>query len=128
MLELRSNSYLNAARAQDVELHRAAADAGTLKTSKHRPQVFDMDERTQIEAANHVLLQQILKHVARDKKFKPQPWPSPETAADVIKRQDADRGYHDLMQEIVYMPQDEFDAHIAKHRDQQQEVRHQPGN
>lgn len=85
-----------------------------------------MDEQTQILAACFQLLQQLVKVTARDKKYKPKPWPAPETAAEIIKRQDADRGYDDLMSEIVFLPQDEFDAHIAEHRGKQQIVRHEP--
>lgn len=87
-----------------------------------------MTEHAQIEAANFHLLQQVLKATARDKKYKPKPWPTPETAAERIKREDAERGYRDLMEEIVFLPQDDFEAHVAEHRDGQQVIRRQAGN
>ena len=85
-----------------------------------------MDEQTQILAACFQLLQQLVKVTARDKKYKPKPWPTPETAADIIKRQDADKGYNDLMSEIVFLPQEEFDAHVAEHRERQKLIRNRP--
>lgn len=87
-----------------------------------------MDEQTQILAALFQLMQQHIAVTAKDKKAvkKSKPWPRPETAEDLIKRQDADKGYQDLMSEIVFLPQTEFDQHVAEHRENQK-IRRQPG-
>lgn len=107
-------------------MYRAAKGAGATGVArKHRPQSFEMSEQAQIQAGMFQLLQQLIKVTARDKKYRPKGWPMPETAADIVGREQADQGYIDLMNEIVFVEQDEFDRHIAEHRASQTVVRRQ---
>lgn len=125
ILEKRSDSYLTWARQRDVDVYRAASRSGPATSRQHRPQSFEMSEQAQIQAAQFQLLQQLIKVTARDKKYKPKAWPMPETAAEIVKREDADQGYENLMSEIRFLPREEFEAHIAEHKASQTVVRKQ---
>lgn len=126
ILDLRPDSYLTWARNNDVEIYRAAYKSGLLRESgkAKKPQGFEMTLSAEIAAANFLLLQQLIHVTARSrKKFRGKPWPAPETAADVVKRERADEGYQSLMSEIRFLPREEFEAHIAEHRSQANVVR-----
>lgn len=115
ILDARSDSYLGWARSKDVEVYRQARDAGLLRERKRRPQAFEMDTSAQLLAGIYYLLQQDIHVASRTKKkFRGEPWPTPETAAEVIKREDAQRGYDDLMAEIVFIDGD-YEQFAAEH-------------
>lgn len=128
LLDRRSDSYLKWARDNDVEIYRDADAAGLLQPARNakKPQGFEMTLSAEIAAANFFLLQQLIHVSSRTKKkFRGKPWPAPETAADVVKREKAEAGYNQLMDEIVFLPRDEFDAHIAEHRARNNVIRNQ---
>lgn len=128
ILEARDDTYLSWAKSQDVELYRAADKAGTLRQGSNKPKTFEWGITEQILSGIFLLLQQDIHVNARSRKrFSGRPWPHPETAADIVKRERADQGHHDLMAEIVFVSQDEFEAHIAAHAESTAVVRHQPG-
>ncbi|RZT87456.1 hypothetical protein EV383_4380 [Pseudonocardia sediminis] len=129
MLDRRSDSYLRWAKLRDVEVYEAAAEAGLLQTKQHRPETFEMGEQTQILAALFQLLQQNI-HVTSGsrKKSRAKPWPTPETAADIVKRRAAHQAFDQLMEELVFVPQEEFDAHIAEHESKQAIIRNNLGS
>jgi hypothetical protein len=97
-------------------VYRQAKDAGLLRSRKSRPQAFEMDTTAQLLAGIYYLLQQDVHVNSRSKKkFRGEPWPTPETAAELIKREDAERGYEDLMAEVAYIDGD-YEQFVAEHR------------
>lgn len=103
-------------------MYRAASQAGALNTRRHRPESFEMTEQAQIAAGMFKLLQDVVRVTSRDKKFKPKPWPMPETAADIVKKEDAEAGYQSVMDDIVFLPADEFAEHVERHRGETPEI------
>lgn len=117
ILEKRGDSYLSWAQSKDVEVYRAAEQTGRLRQGSGRPEAFEVDLSAQVSMANFFLLQQLIHVTSRSrKKFSGKRWPTPQTAADIVKQEKAEQGYHDLMAEIVFLEQDEFDRHIAEHK------------
>ncbi len=96
-------------------MYRQAKESGLLRQRKYRPQAFEMATKDQLLAGIYLQLQQDIHVNSRTKKkFRGDPWPTPETAAEVIKREDADRGYQTLMDEIVFYDGD-YESFAAEH-------------
>ncbi len=105
-------------------MYRDAQRAGMLRTGANRPQSFEVDLNAQVSMANFFLLQQLIHVTSRTKKkFSGKQWPTPQTAAEIVKAQVAEQGFNDLMAEIVFVEQDEFDRHVAEHQAQQDILR-----
>lgn len=99
-------------------MYREAREAGSLRSRKYRPQAFEMNTTTQLLAGIYYLLQQDVHVNSRSKKkFRGDPWPTPETAAELIKREDAQRGYEDLMAEITFIEGD-YEQFVNEHQDE----------
>lgn len=98
-------------------MYRAAKDAGRLRKSDGRPEAFEVDLPSQLLMGMFRELRK-LNHVyygGKKKKFQDKGWPTPKTAADIVKAQAAEQGYDDLMAEIVFAEPDEFDRIVAEH-------------
>lgn len=120
---LPKNSRYWAARSVDVEVYewmqkksRGHAD----KAKPEKPRAYDYSPELEAIAAvwhelQHVAYQVANKDVPKGKRkrFKPQQWPTPETAADLVRRRDSQKAKRHLQSVVTYVSDEEWLARFG---------------
>lgn len=115
--QLPRTSRLTAARANDVEMYRAAVDRnGKPPGGKpDPPPLYEWSREHEALGAIFYQLQQVAHLIANQnaknpKKFKGQRWPFPVTAADILRKQRAREAFEEIEGQLKFVSVEEWQA------------------
>lgn len=115
------DSHYWSARSKDVELYKLSRNS-KIKRKSPPPEAYEIGPEVEVMAALFVQMQQtnhLLSQLpkgrkrGRAKRFKPVKWPMPETAAEILKRQERRAAFEHFESVIVYVPDEEWKAQQA---------------
>lgn len=119
--QLPRNSRYWAARSRDVELYKLATARGHKARRSPPPEIYEYSSEQEYLAIVAQQLHNIAYLIANQntpkrkrKKYKPLKLPRPETAADVVHREQARDAYDYLESVVRFVPDDEW---LAQQKD-----------